>query len=100
MKVKIAWNLEKTRNITHQAPFPETTPCTSVRNGHRCNGTARLGFVAYENERTKKMLCHLYGHVPRPGKGRKKQVWFHDVCAVAVYFCMKCLEPTALYNQA
>ena len=25
--------------------------------------------------------------------------WLHDCCAVAVYFCVDCLNPTALYNQ-
>ena len=25
--------------------------------------------------------------------------WLHDCCAVAVYFCRRCLNPTALYNQ-
>jgi len=29
-----------------------------------------------------------------------KGFWLHDCCAVAVYFCKKCLETTALYNQA
>ena len=32
---------------------------------------------------------------PPDGEG----YWLHDACAVAVYFCKKCLNTTALYNQ-
>lgn len=70
-----------------QEDFPETTDCC------RCKGVARIGFIAHENDEVK-YLCDLY---PNKGKGG---YWLHDACAVAVYFCKKCLQPTALYNQA
>lgn len=88
MKVTIANNLDKTREITWQDEFPKTTKCC------RCKGRARLGFVVYENSSDKNYLCNLYNNEP-DGDG----YWLHDACCVAVYFCKKCLEPTALYNQ-
>jgi len=78
-------------NKTWQAKFPETTECC------RCKGIARVGFVAHErmsdNDTNGPYICNQY---PNKGKGN---YWLHDCCAVAVYFCMECLETTALYNQ-
>lgn len=88
MKVTIAFDLDKTREITWQDEFPKTTKCC------RCKGEARLGFVAHEGIGGKgDYVSHLYDNNP------KEAYWLHDACCVAVYFCKKCLEPTALYNQ-
>jgi hypothetical protein len=91
MKVEIAFDVEKTRKITWQEPFPATTKCC------RCGGEASLAFVAHEYDEPSiqnggKYICSLYPN--------KKGLWLHDACCVAVYFCKDCLEPTALYNQA
>ena len=79
--------------MTYQEAFPPTTPCC------RCGAEARIGFVAIEGlsdpESPRKYVCNLHDNDP-DGEG----FWLHDACAVAVYFCRKCLEPTALYNQA
>jgi len=60
-----------------------------------CGANSRIGFVAHEGieKESKNYVCHLYNN----GDGNK--LWLHDCCAVAVYFCEKCLEPTADYNQ-
>lgn len=83
---------------THQAPFPPQTDCV------HCGKQARIAFVAHE--RTDKgprpgtatpcpeWVCDLHPNDPK-GEG----FWLHDCCAVAVYFCPACLQPTALYNQ-
>ena len=91
MKVEIAFDIEETRKLGWQDEFPKTTKCC------RCKGEARLGFVAHETLKGKgmKYVCQIYENKPD-----KKELWLHDACAVAVYFCKKCLEPTALYNQA
>lgn len=81
-------------NKTWQTEFPETTEC-----GNKCDGIARIGFVAHEGmEETlthEEYINSLHKNEPN-GEG----YWLHDCCAVAVYFCKKCLRPTALYNQA
>ena len=77
---------------TWQAEFPETIECC------RCGGEARVGFVAHEgmseDDKEGPFVCKLHPNKPR------EESWLHDCCAVAVYFCKKCLETTALYNQA
>lgn len=89
MKVKIAFNLDKTRQISFQNEFPKTNKCCY------CNGNSRLGFVAYEQyKEDKNVLCDLYQNM------EDNKLWLHDLTAVAVYFCEECLKPTALYNQA
>ena len=74
---------------TWQAAFPKTTGCC------RCDGEARIGFVVQEQQGEKGYVADLHPNEP-DGSG----FWLHDACAVAVYFCRKCLMPTALYNQA
>lgn len=83
-----------------QDEFPEETKCCG------CEGVARIGFVAHEGIDLKtpedsepakpreQVVADLYLN------GGKGVYWLHDYCAVAVYFCRDCLEPTALYNQA
>ena len=76
---------------TWQAKFPETTTCC------RCKGEARIGFVAHEGiDARDRKAPRVYRMHPNKGKGG---YWPHDFVAVAVYFCRKCLETTALYNQ-
>jgi hypothetical protein len=87
MKVTIAFDLERTRKMSWQDEFPKTTKCC------RCKGNSRLGFVAHEGKE-KNYVSQLHEN---KGEGN---FWLHDCCAVAVYFCEDCLEPTALYNQA
>lgn len=77
---------------SHQGSFPKITDCC------HCNGVSRMGFVAHEgidqNDPNALHLCNLHSNEGEGG------YWPHDCVAVAVYFCKKCLEPTALYNQA
>jgi len=76
---------------TWQAKFPETTICC------RCKGLSRIGFVAHEHmSEADNDGPFVYSLHPNEGKGG---FWLHDCCAVAVYFCVDCLNPTALYNQ-
>ena len=91
MKVEIAFNTDETRKLTFQSDFSHVTRCCY------CEKRARLGFVAHEldesvTKKGGKYVCHLWDNKP-------KQMWLHDACAVAVYFCEDCLKPTALYNQ-
>ena len=83
---------EKGLNKTWQWKFPKKTKCVY------CGGVARIGFVAHEGlEETilnRMCVCSLHEN-----KGEGK-CWLHDCCAVAIYFCKECLNPTALYNQA
>ena len=75
---------------SHQQKFPKTTPCK------HCDGEARIAFTLMEtgeNWEKKKYICDLH-------KNRKNSMWLHDCGAFAVYLCKKCLEPSALYNQA
>lgn len=91
MEVTIAKEPKEAVKHTWQNDFPLTTECL------KCYGECRLGFVAGEFDRHPKngFLCDLYQNNPD-----NDGYWLHDACAVAVYFCKKCLEPTALYNQA
>ena len=90
MRVEIAFNPENARKFSWQSPFPKDTLCC------RCGGKARLGFVAHEGigEMEKEFVCDVHKTT-----GKKGGLWLHDCCCVAVYFCLDCLEPTALYNQ-
>ena len=69
-------------NKSWQEPFPLTTQCC------KCKGESSEGIDQNEEN----YVCHL--HKNNDG------YWLHDCCTVAVYFCKKCLEPTALSNQA
>jgi hypothetical protein len=80
----------KAKEHSWQNPFPEEAVCVHGE----CAGRARLAFVAIEDADVEDFVCNLY---PNNGPG---DFWLHDACAVAVYLCPKCLEPTAKYNQA
>ena len=72
-----------------QHEFPKRTRCSE------CNGIARIGFVAHELQtRTGEELVKDLHQTHADGK-----LWLHDKCAVAVYFCEKCLNAEALWNQ-
>ncbi|MCK5607071.1 hypothetical protein KAR91_34625 [Candidatus Pacearchaeota archaeon] len=78
---------------TWQREFPEEVSCI------HCKGISRVGFVASEAlsgvlTTEEERVCSLHEN---KGKGG---YWLHDCCAVAVYFCKECLQPTALSNQA
>lgn len=75
-------------SYTWQTEFLPSTECV------HCKGNARIGFVGYErDEEPGNYISDLH-------ENKKQSLWLHDACAVAVYFCEKCLEPTAKYNQA
>lgn len=74
-----------------QNAFPKEVTCCKPS----CAGEARIGFVVIEEVGQDKYIAHLHENDP-DGEG----LWLHDACAVAVYFCRQCLEPTAHYNQA
>lgn len=78
------------RKQSWQAEFPQDTECC------KCGSEARLAFVVKEEEGDKK-FAHTMHQNELAGLG---PAWLHDAVAVAIYFCKKCLEPTALYNQA
>lgn len=73
-----------------QKEFPKTVEC------HKCKGEARIMFVGFEDfpPKTEEFICHLRSN------GGKGDYWLHDNCAVAVYLCKECFEPSALINQA
>ncbi len=78
-----------------QAPFPESVDCV------HCKGIALPVVCLMEEGKTGPegdFICNL----PHPGTSRGKHAsyWPHDAAAFAVYLCLKCLEPTALFNQA
>jgi hypothetical protein len=82
---------EKGTDKTFQKEFPKEIKCC------KCGADARLAFVAHEKKEGFKgpYVCNLYKNDPE-GEG----FWMHDACCVAVYLCKKCLEPTAIANQA
>jgi hypothetical protein len=78
--------------ISFQSPFPTEVECV------HCGCDARMAMVVAESGPPKQTehLCRLYENDMR-GEGG---FWVHDCCAVAIYFCKKCAEVTALMNQA
>jgi len=94
MKVAVAHDEEKTRRISFQAEFPVITDCC------RCEGVSRLAFVGHETGEPILPSSGSYIHQLHKNDPEGEGYWPHDACCVAVYFCTKCLEPTALYNQA
>lgn len=88
---------------TWQADFPETSECPY------CKGEARIAFVAHEgldgtsgqegedfvrDANGQALVCSLHKNKPD-----EDSFWLHDCCAVAVYFCKKCLEVSGRYTQ-
>ena len=78
---------EKGVTASHQSDFPLTATCT-------CGGEGRIAFVAYEKGGIDGPgdICQMHNNEPG-------NMWVHDVIAVAVYLCRKCLRPTAIGNQ-
>lgn len=80
---------------TWQDDFPDKVACS-------CGGKSLLAFVAHEgidkDDKYKKGKKFVSGLLHTTGQ--KGGLWLHDACAVAVYFCRNCLQPTAKYNQA
>lgn len=79
---------EKGLNKSWQDSFEKTIKCS------KCSKKAKIMFVGFENVE-KDFICDLYETT-----GKKGGLWLHDACAVAVYLCPNCLEPTTLINQA
>ena len=78
-----------------QNGFPKETKCC------RCEGMARIGFVAHEVNEESPHVCDLHDNDYKSKKNPDgKGYWLHDCCTVAIYFCRECLEPTALCDQA
>lgn len=72
--------------FSHQDEFPEKTACV-------CGAEGRIAFVAYEGSKEESYVRDLHESTEARG------LWPHDVIAVAVYLCKKCLKPTAIFNQ-
>ncbi len=74
---------------TWQDEFLENIDCV------HCGASARIGFVAHEMDEADRnqFVCNLHNN-------EKGNMWVHDACSVAVYFCTGCLDTTAVYNQA
>jgi len=75
---------------TWQEDFPKTIKCN-------CGGKAHLVFTYFEGSPLRKSDEFLCDNPPKLKKG---DLWFHGCCAIANYACVKCLEITALNNQA
>ena len=81
-------------DVSFQDVFSENVKCV------HCGSMARIGFVAHEMDEDEisegkgiQYVCQLHDN-------EKEDMWLHDACAVAVYFCTECLDTTAVYNQA
>ena len=73
--------------FSHQEEFPLSSKCI-------CGGEGRMAFVVYER-RGYEGASYIYQmHDNEPDN-----MWVHDVIAVAVYLCKKCLKPIAICNQ-
>jgi hypothetical protein len=93
MKVRIARKEDSAATLmSFQRPFPHVTKC------YKCRGDAPLAFVAQEVYKGRGKRIKYVSDIFET-TGEKGGLWLHDLCAVAVYFCRKCLNPTALYNQ-
>ena len=89
---------------TWQADFPdiisESHRCRGATTDEAmCDGESRIAFVAHEGLNSdavdkEEFICHLHENKYDEGKA-----WLHDCCAVAIYFCKKCLKATAHWNQ-
>lgn len=91
MKVLIGEGAEKK---TWQIDFEKEVPCVQAN----CQGTAELAFVAHEgldeDDREGPFVYEL-----KETTGQAGELWLHDRCAVAVYFCRVCLKVTAKAYQ-
>lgn len=72
-----------------QKPFEEEIECD------HCGAPARIAFVFQEHQGEDEYVCDL--HINKLGDGG--DFWPHDAVAVANYFCTKCGEVSARYNQ-
>ena len=81
---------------TWQNKSPEETKCV------HCGGVSRIAFVAHEGMDEEAVYPRDFVQFvvdlhENKGEG---EFWVHDCACFAIYLCKKCLEPTALYNQA
>ena len=94
MKVTLGKNgLKK----TWQNDFREDLQCV------HCGGTAKIAFVAHEgldeDDRRGRDTSKITYVCDLRKNNYPDDVWVHDCCAVAVYFCTSCLKVTATMNQ-
>lgn len=92
MKVSLGAS-KATRNLSFQSEFEPSTVCTA------CGARADLAFVAHETDEPIIQKGGKYVSQLHHNRG-EDELWVHDACCVAVYFCRGCLEPTAIMNQA
>ena len=80
-----------------QDPFNENAECV------HCGGLAEIAFVAHEGIDEDDRFQRDSGQIKYVCDLKKnmypESMWVHDCCAVAVYFCTKCLKATAIMNQ-
>lgn len=78
------WVNRALKSNTYQQPFPQATPCAY------CKVEARPLMVVDDDE----------GLIQGQGLFITSGIWPHDCMAIALYFCPKCGEITAIWNQA
>lgn len=88
MVAEIALSGDRARSW--QGPFPDVTECC------RCGSPARIAISVSERLNPKDTSDRLL-YKAHPNK--EHAMWPHDAIAIAIYLCMECLEPTALFNQ-
>lgn len=81
-----------------QEPFPEVVKCV------HCGERAAPAVCLQEDGKPEgDYICNVeharLGPLVATGKP-PKELWPHDAAAFVVYLCLKCLKPTALFNQA
>jgi len=83
---------EEGLDMTFQEDFNATTKCCY------CKEEARIGFVAFEGGTPEDdgdtCVCELHEN------DHPDSCWPHDAISVGIYFCTKCFQTTALWNQA
>ncbi len=75
---------EKGCEYTWQDDFPVTTSCS-------CGGQGQIVFVAIEEPDEVESICN---NMPQDAN-----LWPHDLIAVAVYICKKCMKTISKINQ-
>ena len=87
-RMRIELGSKGLEGLTFQDPWPVTVPCV------HCGGIARPAVVLTEKAGKGALIADLHDNDPDG-----ESFWVHVACAIAVYFCKKCLKPTALMKQ-
>jgi hypothetical protein len=72
--------------ITYQNTFETSIKCD-------CGGSAHIACVVDDDQGEISKLREVNGF-------NEEELWIHDSCAIAVYFCKRCMSCITLYNQA